>query len=308
MEDLSFDNPEALVKAVEEEKKSTTPPSFKPKNNFNGDKQFQKRKNLWTDSDIRPVPLSSLKFEKGDKSYSIIYNDRGQAIPSDIVFKMTSLVKILNKNGYTFRCWFNGNDTVGSQLTDKELTKPDTLKVEWYLPSKFYNSNIEQPISLTNNELSFQVAKSFHRNYDKLHGFVRAICARDIELLLGSNLRKPLKFLIIYSSCGSEALSDKPNYESLGQLSFILRLAKETLIPVFNLKNPDAIDRLKKFLGVAPSTPAATQPVTQQEQPQPQPVEEVVVREVTTVATVEENQTPHVENKTIEVVEDDILL
>lgn len=306
MEELSFDNPDTLVKAVEEEKASVTPPqNFTPKKSFNSNKPFNRNKNLWTDNDIRPVPISSLKFERADKSYAIIYNDRGQTIPSDIVFKMTSLIKILNKNGYTFRCWYNANDSVGSQLTDKTLVEPEKLNVEWYLPSKFYNPNITEPTSLTNTELAFQVAKGFHRSYDKLHGFVRAICARDIELLLGKNLRNPLKFIIIYSSCGSETLTDKPNYEALGQLSFILRLAKETLIPVFNLKNADAIDRLKKYLGVtntpstSTTTPAPVEQKVEEASAQPQPVAETTPVTPTPTPT---------ETTNIQVVEDDDIL
>lgn len=242
------------------------------------------RKNLWKDQDIKSVPFSAIQMVYGNKEYSIYYNDRGPQVPSPIVEKMQKLVGLMNKNGYKLRAWYPGGCSVGSAIVDPNNTSPHPLQVDWYIPTKTYNSLVT-PKSLVNNELAYQLLRSFHKGWDKIPGFVRALCARDIEVFLGQDCKHPLRFIMIWSPGGEESLSgDKIDWKGLGQLAFIIRLAKELSIPLFNLAKEDSISRLGKLLnGSTVESKPEPKPEVQEVIPVETKTEEIKVEEPTVI-------------------------
>lgn len=260
------------------------PKQDKPQQRFNSNNN---RKNLWKDQDIKSIPFSTIQMIYGNKDYSIYYNDRGPQVPSPIVEKMQKLVGLMNKNGYKLRAWYPGGCSVGSAIVDPNNTSPHPLQVEWYIPTKSYNSLVT-PKSLVNNELAYQLLRGFHKGWDKIPGFVRALCARDIEVFLGQDCKHPLRFVVIWSPGGEESLSgDKIDWKGLGQLAFIIRLAKELGIPLFNLAKEDSITRLGSLLnGSTVEQKPEPKPTVQEVIPTEQPVEvkeEIKVEEPTVI-------------------------
>lgn len=216
------------------------------------------RRNLWKDTTIKPVPLDTIEMEQGVKAFSFIYNEKEGELPDNIVEKVQKVIKTLSTRDYTFRAWFNGSSATGDKIVSVETEKP--LDIEWYLVTRNWNANVSKPTSNVDTELAYQIAKGMHKAYDKIPDFIRALCARDIELILGKSCKKPIKFLLVYSPCGTESITKDTDFKKLGQLVFDIRVCKDLNIPVFNLQKDDALPRLLEFLtGRKQETPVVEQ-------------------------------------------------
>lgn len=239
------ENHEELEKKVNEyEQRSNQQNNYNSGNNYNKPKS----RNLWTDNNIKSLSLSVIQKYYGDLSFSVYFKVPEESVPEDIQKKLSSAVEFLGKKGYTFRSWYPGESQVGKVLVNRFL-ETGNKNIEWYLVSKKYNEAITEPTSYVNKEMSFQLARGAHTGWDKIPGFVRALCARDIEVMLSNDCKKPLRFILIYSPCGSEVLPEKPDYKSLGgSLAFILKVAKTLSIPVFNLQNEGVGKRLMELV------------------------------------------------------------
>lgn len=271
-----IDNLQDLTKQVE----NTQPTTQQPQKKFNPQQKAQK--NLWEDQNIKALSFSILDKKYGNKAFSVFYNTRNQEIPEEIKNKMIAAVKYLSGQGYNFRAWYSGDDILGSTLA-RDFVTPTNQNIQWYIPWKKYNEKVPNPTSTVRNELAYQLVRGFHKGWDKLPPVVRALCARDVEVFLTADGKHPLTFVLIWTPCGSEELPENPDYQTLGQMAFILRLAKELSIPVFNLQNPDVSTRMQALMsGKIPGeakkeTPAVTEEV-QSPTPQPQQ-QEVTVKE-----------------------------
>lgn len=266
-----------LAQAKESQGVPSIPVNDGQKNNKNFSRQ--PRKNYWKDTTIKAVPLDAIAMDQGVKAFTFAYNDREGELTDDVIEKVKRVIKPLAERGYTFRAWFNGSSTTGDKILSVATDTP--LDVEWYLPTRNWNTNITKPTSSVDTELAYQIAKGLHKSYDKIPDFVRALCARDVELVLSKTCKSPIKFLLIYSPCGSETIGKNVDFKKLGQLVFLIRMCSQLNIPVFNLGKEDAIKRLQEFLtGKKEEKPAVEQtlPPKQETPPpvqeQPQVVEE----------------------------------
>lgn len=241
------------------------------------------QRNLWTDNNIKSLSLSVIQKQYGDTSFSVYFKVPDESVPEGVQKRLISAVEFLSKKGYTFRAWYPGESKVGKALVDK-FKESGNKNLEWYLVSKKYNESVTNPVSMVNKEIAFQLARGSHTGWDKIPGFVRALCARDVEVILSPDCKRPLRFLLIYSPCGSETLPEKPDYRSLGgSLAYVLKLAKELSIPVFNLHNEGVGKRLIELVtGKAP----ADEPTPKS----PDVVEDILVEEPDPVPTTEENK------------------
>ena len=65
-------------------------------------------------------------------------------------------------------------------------------------------------------------------------------------MVLGSNLRDPVKFLVVWTPDGAET-TDKVNARTTGFTAQSIKIACASKIPVFNLHNQDALQRCKDY-------------------------------------------------------------
>lgn len=281
-----IENLQDLNKQVE----NTQPTVAQPQKKFTPQ---QKQKNLWEDQNIKALSFSILDKKYGNKAFSVFYNTRNQDIPDEIKTKMTNAVKYLSGQGYNFRAWYSGDDALGCSLA-RDFVTPTNQNIQWYIPWKKYNEKVPNPTSWVKNELAYQLVRGFHKGWDKLPPVVRALCARDVEVFLTADGKHPLTFVLIWTPCGSEELPENPDYQTLGQMAFILRLAKALSIPVFNLQNADVSTRMQALMSgkvpgeAKPETPAVTEEV---KSPTPQ-TQEVIVKEPNPIPSQPEQPKP----------------
>jgi len=212
----------------------------------------------WGDPDCKKRKINVNFFNKTGKSFTtcLFLAPRGTKVPDDIKMKFVELTKVLGAKGYTYRHTGDADNAM-----QNEMLEVNDVKIESYLPWKKFNPDIISPTVYKPLGAAYEIAANSHRGYTKLPPSVRTILARDVHAMLGKDLNNPVDFLIGYTLDGAEALSGgkKLDYAVTGNLAFYMKIAEESNIPVFNLKNADAIKRLSVLL-------SSTQQKTQGEQ------------------------------------------
>jgi hypothetical protein len=219
-------------------------PAFKHEkstSSYNKDRNQPKKESLWDKTNIVPVKIDVTTFNKTGKTFSIVLPNQNTKIPDSVLEKMKELSKVLSQRGYTYRHLGAYDDVV-----QNEITSVAGIKVESYRPWKKFNPNII-PANPELTEKSYGIAVNSHRAFATLPSPVRAILATNVQLLLGRDCNNPLDLLITYSECGSEALGKNVDYKILKNLTFMYKVCEDSNIPVFNLKNDDAIQRIATY-------------------------------------------------------------
>lgn len=207
-------------------------------------KNNPKRENLWNKIDFTPTTVDTSKLSMSGKSYAW-YNFSPNGIPDNILNNILSVCKSLSKKGFIYR--HNGS---ASDVIPNKILKIEDINFESYLPWSKFNSELDKDkvkLQFPNLE-AYNIACAYHSKFTTLPASVRAILASTVNSLFGKNVTDPVNFVLCYTECGTEALSKKVDYKKLGNLSFILRIAADANIPVFNFKNDKVISNLKEYL------------------------------------------------------------
>lgn len=215
-------------------------------NTNNGNRSDFNNSNLWTDTKIGIKKIEFLKYTYDKEAFSFFFNDRTNNVPQKQIEKLRAIFKVLvETKKWKMRVCYK-NDKMSSDLTTF-TTEQD--KIEWYLPFKKYNpEKADNAISTGNNKSSFELVKGTTKFYDKIPPFVRALNACQIEVLLGKDLDKALGCVFIYTPCGTESIGRDFDYGTNGNVAFVIRMAKELKIPLFNISSPTFVERFNIFL------------------------------------------------------------
>ena len=200
------------------------------------------------DIPVKKIDLSKLKTPA--KEYTIcLWVPKGEEVPQEIKDKTLKIAMSMGAKGYTVRHTGDSKDALQTAIIEAEGVKFDS-----YLPWKKFNANIEAPKVFKGTPSAYGIAANSHRGFKKLPNAVRAILARDVMSILGPDCMSPVTLLLAYTKCGSEAISREMDFKVTGNLSFMLKVAGDSNVPVFNLKNEDATTRLIELLKSKEST------------------------------------------------------
>ena len=184
-----------------------------------------------------------------DKEYYTGIGSR--EVPPEIAAKMTKIARYLRNQGYILRSGHaDGSDMafeLGS-MGDSEIYLP------WSGFNKQYNMPLDQSIGVyqvpnftTKHE---EILSDVHPLASTLSKGVKALHLRNINQVYGKDVENPVfsDFVICFSPDGAE------NYRSCsrdtGGTGTAIKIASLQMIPVFNLKNDNCIERFKKYLKI----------------------------------------------------------
>lgn len=165
--------------------------------------------------------------------------------PDDVLEQFSSIAARLSELGYTTR--------VNAEKPVSNYFERNALEKEVYLPwNKFeiqgekFESKFSKvtPAAVETMGEFYQAFKG--KDWDQLSDGVKKIISRNAHMLLGSDLKTPVDFLICWTMDGAEKRKDVSARTWFS--GPIIALASAKRIPVFNLKNPDAMKRLNDFL------------------------------------------------------------
>jgi len=202
-----------------------------------------KKINFWEETDIPKIKIDPSTIHRVDKSYAILLNIGNVNVPENIQEKIKELVQALSTKGYIFR--YSG-DTIPFLM---KIATSDSTIMDMYVPWKKFNKELPNvtPKLHKMSDKAYGIAAYYHKGFAKLPNGVRAILARDVHILLGEDCKRAVSFMITYTEDGCES-KDKIDYKTTGTVSFGITIASEANIPIFNLKNDDAISRLIEYI------------------------------------------------------------
>lgn len=116
--------------------------------------------------------------------------------------------------------------------------------VELWLPWPDFKDRIG--VGLFPSLQHFEIASTLHPVWHKLPRFAKYLHARNVGQILGNDCETPVQFVICWTADGCE--SEATRTKHTGGTGTAIVLAHRHKIPVFNLYNEDAIERLDEYL------------------------------------------------------------
>lgn len=153
--------------------------------------------------------------------------------PGKALDYMTKIARRLDELGYTLR-------SGGAKGADQAFAAGSTRKEE-YLPWKGYEENGSAKYGVTTEAL--KLAELMHPTFTRLSQGAQKLMSRNGYQILGEDLRSPSEMVICWTEDGCESNSTRTR--KTGGTGQAIELASHYDIPVFNLKNPDVMDRLR---------------------------------------------------------------
>jgi hypothetical protein len=146
---------------------------------------------------------------------------------------MTSIAKRLNRLGWTLRsgCAIGADTAFENGAGElKEL----------------YVAKAGVAGGLTPTQECFTLAASLHPAWHTLTPYVKALMARNMQQILGYELKTPAAMVVCWTPDGCESSSDRTR--ETGGTGQAISCASNNGIPIYNLKNPESVDRLEEYL------------------------------------------------------------
>lgn len=229
-----LDNFEEITKEIKEKKEENK--SYN-RTSFNKDNKWP-----WEESSFKPNKINVDKFNKQGKYYTIAYSSASD-IDDDITNKFTKVAKALLTKGYILRHRGSKEDKLWNELIHLE-----GMKYESFLPWKKFNDNIKKPKTFKVDINGHNIVAYYHKGYDKLKPGIKNIIGTEVQCCLSETYDNPCDLIIVYSPTGDELITKDSKFKELGNTTFVLKIAAEAGIPVFNLSKDDAITRIVEFL------------------------------------------------------------
>lgn len=163
--------------------------------------------------------------------------------PEPILSLMTKVAARLADLGWTLRT--GGAD--GADIAFEIGAVGAGGRIELYLPEPLFNLRGRRAASLAvpqrgqmsePSDEAFELTAKYHPAWHKCSIDAKGLHARNAHQVLGKNLDSPVKFIICWTTDGY----------ATGGTGQAIRIAADRFIPIFNLKNEEALRRVEAFL------------------------------------------------------------
>jgi len=166
--------------------------------------------------------------------------------PPDILRKMQAAAHRLEARGYTLRS--GGADGADSAF------EAGCFQSEIYLPWQGFRGKQSRFHGVC--EEATAIARHLHPAFDHLKNqAAQKLMARNSYQILGHDLRTPCDFVLCWTKGGEE--HEHQRTRATGGTGQAIALASRWEIPVFNMANPDALERLRAYL-LQPAAPSSS--------------------------------------------------
>ncbi|MHB1201323.1 MAG: A1S_2505 family phage non-structural protein [Polaromonas sp.] len=198
------------------------------------------------DADVAPMFLASaigrcsfaLDWAPHLGQRSMCYAGIGsRATPPEVLHRMTRIAERLEARGYTLRS--------GAAAGADAAFENGALSKQIFLPWAGFNGNAS-PLDHPTDE-AIGVAKVVHPAFDRLADAAVRLISRNSHQILGQNLDAPVDFVVCWTPDGAETEAQRSQVS--GGTGQAIALASRWNIPVFNLANQDALQRIAALLG-----------------------------------------------------------
>lgn len=140
-----------------------------------------------------------------------------RSTPDYILNDMFELAKFLKERNFCLR-------SGGAKGADQAFEAGVGFQKEIFIPFENFNGYKLSNNVFSPNKESFKIAEHFHPNWKSCKEFARYAHARNAHIVLGKNLKTPVKFVCCFTL----------NSDIIGGTGLAIRIANEFKIPVFN--------------------------------------------------------------------------
>lgn len=174
-------------------------------------------------------------------SISLTYAGIGsRKIHHDKAIVVANIARRLAEMGYTLRSGAAG----GSDAAFEAGCDMAHGRKEIFIPWPEFNGSASE-LCLPSKE-AMKMAESIHPRWSVCSQGARKLHARNCHQILGASLDDPVAFVLCWTPDGCESMETRTS--RTGGTGQAIHLASMHGIPVFNLKNPDAEERLSAFV------------------------------------------------------------
>lgn len=185
--------------------------------------------------------MQSVFLSGQHREYEILFAGIGsRRAPREALYTVRNLSHALAAKNYKVRT--GGAD--GCDINFELAYLAAGGKVELWLP--WPNFKHREGVGHFPGALHEEIARTIHPIYDKLPPYMRYLHARNVGQILGEACNTPVQFVACWTPDGCE--SEATRTRNTGGTGTAIALADRNNIPVFNLKNENALDRLSSFL------------------------------------------------------------
>jgi hypothetical protein len=161
--------------------------------------------------------------------------------PPEVLERMRSVGYTLARAGYLLRS--GGAD--GADQAFERGAKDGDGAAEIYVPWPGFN---DHPGGIVRRMLEAEaIARSVHPAWDRLSPGAKKCHTRNVHQVLGFDLHTPSLFVVCWTPDGCTGADTRTSIT--GGTATAILVAERYAVPVFNLKEPDAADRLEAMLG-----------------------------------------------------------
>lgn len=162
--------------------------------------------------------------------------------PTQILDLMTRIASRLAKRGYVLR----SGAADGSDIAFEAGARGVGGDSEIFLPWRGFNGSASPLFNLPLDEQAALIASHVHPAWADLKPPVRKLHARNVYQVLGRDLRSPVDFVVCWTPDGAESWTDTSI--STGGTGTAIKIADLFKIPVINLHNEGALDRIAEIV------------------------------------------------------------
>lgn len=160
-------------------------------------------------------------------------------VPKDVARQMTRTAARLEALGFGLR---SGAATGADSAFEAGVAS--TLAKQIFLPWKGFNGHASSLHQV--NHQAMKIARLFHPAFDQLLPSAKSLMARNSFQILGPHLNDPVCFVLCWTPDGCEHADDRS--KATGDTEQAISIASAYGIPIFNLQQPSALERLGAFL------------------------------------------------------------
>lgn len=173
----------------------------------------------------------------------------------------------LSEKGFTLRTGADGKQGELFNPLGYALRQVSS-KCEMYLPWKGFNNEAD---GIASKDIAKDMLAELKPATATLPNAVRAILSNYTHVLTGKMLNSHTKFFLTWTEDGVESIGDIT--PKTGNMATPILICSRLNIPVFNVRNPESVERLQRFIKLfrGPTNDSNSDSNTRTNHPNPQP-------------------------------------
>lgn len=208
---------------------------------------------LWDATDYKVLIPNPGILTPTAKAWVMVLGDDKYFTDANIASKFKEAATMLASKEWTYRNVNHPKTAVSDAIASVEGIKIDNY-IAWKSPQ---TKNVTNVVLSQPTIYAYRLSMYGHSKFLSLKPAARAFYATDTHVLFGPSTNSAAGLILCYTDTGESALKDSEgknvDFKVLGRLAFYLKLIEpinkeKEHIKVINLKNDDALDKLKLFL------------------------------------------------------------